>query len=45
METVAGQTSQHKMISVVGLQPGEAEKRLFGGNEDLLCYVRPVSRS
>jgi uncharacterized protein (TIGR00251 family) len=30
IEIVAGQTSQHKMISVVGLQPGEVEKRLFG---------------
>jgi len=30
IEIVAGQTSRQKMISVVGLQPGEVEKRLFG---------------
>jgi len=30
IEIVAGRTSQHKMISVVGLQPSEVEERLFG---------------
>lgn len=30
IEIVAGQTSQHKMISIVGLQPSEVEERLFG---------------
>ena len=30
IEIVAGQTSQQKMISVVGLQPSEVEERLFG---------------
>ncbi|NIO68397.1 MAG: YggU family protein [Anaerolineae bacterium] len=30
IEIVAGQTSRHKMISVVGLQPSEVEERLFG---------------
>ena len=30
IEIVAGQTSQHKMISVVGLGPSEVEERLFG---------------
>jgi uncharacterized protein (TIGR00251 family) len=30
IEIVAGQTSQHKMISVVGLGPNEVEERLFG---------------
>jgi len=30
IEIVAGQTSQNKMISVVGLRPSEVEKRLFG---------------
>jgi len=29
IEIVAGQTSQHKMISVVGLGPSEVEARLF----------------
>ena len=29
IEIVAGQTSRHKMISVVGLRPGEVEERLF----------------
>lgn len=30
IEIVAGQTSQHKMISVTGLRPSEVEERLFG---------------
>jgi len=30
IEIVAGQTSQKKMISVVGLRPSEVEERLFG---------------
>jgi uncharacterized protein (TIGR00251 family) len=30
IEIVAGQTSRHKMISVVGLHPSEVEERLFG---------------
>jgi uncharacterized protein (TIGR00251 family) len=30
IEIVAGQTSKHKMISVVGLRPSEVEERLFG---------------
>jgi uncharacterized protein (TIGR00251 family) len=30
IEIVAGQTSQHKMISIVGLRPSEVEERLFG---------------
>jgi uncharacterized protein (TIGR00251 family) len=30
IEIVAGQTSQQKMISVVGLGPREVEERLFG---------------
>jgi uncharacterized protein (TIGR00251 family) len=30
IEIVAGQTSQQKMISVVGLGPSEVEERLFG---------------
>ena len=30
IEIVAGQTSRHKMISVVGLGPSEVEERLFG---------------
>jgi len=29
IEIVAGQTSQHKMISVLGLGPSEVEARLF----------------
>jgi uncharacterized protein (TIGR00251 family) len=29
IEIVAGQTSQHKMISIVGLSPSEVEKRLL----------------
>ena len=30
IEIVAGQTSRHKMISVVGLPPSEVEERLLG---------------
>jgi uncharacterized protein (TIGR00251 family) len=30
IEIVAGHTSQHKMISIVGLRPSEVEERLFG---------------
>lgn len=30
IEIVAGQTSQHKMVSIVGLRPSEVEERLFG---------------
>ena len=30
IEIVAGQTSRHKIVSVVGLQPSEVEERLFG---------------
>jgi uncharacterized protein (TIGR00251 family) len=30
IEIVAGQTSRHKMVSVVGLGPSEVDARLFG---------------